>query len=70
MTDENGVEAGVGPTGVPVKERAVFGVMVNPEVSGGGSAFAGLKAVDGCFVHFEVRDLSEVGGDALVEGQQ
>lgn len=68
--DEDSVKAGVGPAFVPVKERAVFGVMVNPEVSGGGSAFAGLKAVDGCFVHFEVRDLSETGGDALVEGQQ
>lgn len=68
--DEDSVEAGVGPTFVPVKERAVFGVMVNPEVSGGGSAFARLKAGDGCFVDFEVRGLPEVGGDALVEGQQ
>ncbi len=53
--DEDVVQAGVGPAGLPVEERAVFGVVVDPEVAGGGLAASRVKVVDGRFVYFDVR---------------
>ena len=45
--DEDGVEAGVCAAFVPVVEDAVFGVVTDPEVAGGGFAVAGFEATDG-----------------------
>lgn len=70
VVDEDVVEAGIGPAFVPVEERAVLGVMIDPEVSGGGFAFAEFKAVDWGFVGLQVRALSEFDCDALVERQE
>lgn len=70
VVDEDVVEAGIGPAFVPVEERAVLGVMIDPEVSGGGFAFAGFKAVDWGFVGLQVRALSEFDCDELVERQE
>ena len=70
VVDEDVVEAGIGPAFVPVEERAVLGVMIDPEVSGGGFAFAGFKAVDWGLVGLQVRALSEFDCDELVERQE
>ena len=67
VVDEDLVEAGVSPAFVPVEKWTMFRVVIDPEVSGGCFAFAWLKAVDGCFVCFEVRTLAEFCSDELVE---
>lgn len=68
--DEDLVEAVVGPAFMPVVERSVLGVVVNPEVSQGGFALAGFQAGDGGFVHFEVVAFPEFFGEKLVEPHQ
>ena len=64
--DEDVVEAGVGPTLVPVEERAVFGMVVGPEVAFLCLTGAGLKVVDGCFVSLEVVTGAKLGGDQFI----
>ena len=67
LTDEDGVQASVGPAGVPIVEDAVFGMMVGPEVAFLGFAASGLKVVDGRFIDFEVVAQAEPLGVLLVE---
>ena len=70
FSNEDGVEAGVGSAGVPIKEGAVFGMVVGPEVALGGFAFAGVKVADGRFVYLKIAARSEDLGLEVVEGAQ
>jgi hypothetical protein len=64
FADEDVVEAGVGSAFVPIKKRAVFGVVIDPELS-----FLDL-AVDGCLVDFEVVAPAKFSGDEVVEREE
>jgi len=57
FTDEDLIQAGVGSAFVPVEERAVFGVLVDPKVTGGGFSFPGFEARDGCLIFASARPL-------------
>ena len=70
MTDEDGVEAGVGPAGMPVEEDAVLGVMVGPEVALLGFATSRFEVADRSFVDFEVVTEAEFFGLVVVEAAQ
>ena len=64
--DEDFVEARIGAALMPVKERAVFGVLIDPEVAGGGFSFSGFKAGDGGFVDADVVAGAKASGDEPV----
>ena len=70
FADENVVEAGVGPTFMPVKERAVLGVMIDPELAFLDLAIAGDLTVDGCLVDFDVVAPAKFPGDEVVEREE
>ena len=61
--DEDVVETGVCPAFVPVKQDAVFGMVVGPEVALAGFPGAGFEAADRCLVSFDIRTLPELIGD-------
>ena len=65
--DEDAVEAGVGAAFVPVVEDAVFGVVIDPEVSGGGFAVAGFEAANGGLVDLEVVGLAKLCAEDFVK---
>ncbi len=67
LANEDGVEAGVGPAGMPIVEDAVLGVMVGPEVALLGFAAPGFKVVDGSLVYFEVVAQAEPLGLFFIE---
>ena len=70
FADEDLIEASVGSAFVPVEERAVFGVLVDPEVAGGGFPFAGFEAWNGCLINANVVAHTDALGDEVVEGQE
>ena len=70
FADEDVVEAGVGSAFVPVKKRAVLGVMIDPELSFLDSSISGDLAVDGCFVDFDVVAAAKFPGDKVVEREE
>lgn len=70
FADEDLIEASVGSAFVPVEERAVLGVLVDPEVAGGRFAFAGFEARDGCLINANVVAHADALGDEIVERQE
>lgn len=70
FADEDLIEASVGSAFVPVEERAVFGVLVDPKVAGGGFSFTGFEARYGCLINTNVVAHTDALGDEVVEGQE
>ena len=70
FADEDVVEASVGSAFVPIKKRAVLGVVIDPELSFLDLAISGDLAVDGCLVDFDVVAAAKFPGDELVEREE
>ena len=70
FADEDVVEAGVGSAFVPIKKRAVLGVVIDPELSFLDLAISGDLAVDGCLVDFDVVAAAKFPGDEVVEREE
>ena len=65
--DEDVFKAVVRAAVVPIKEDSVLGVMVCPEITLGGFAFAWIKTADGGFIHFQIVARTHEFGDSLVK---
>ena len=70
FADEDLIEASVGSAFVPVEERAVLGVLPDPEVAGGRFGFAEFEARDGCLINANVVAHADALGDEIVERQE